>query len=95
MIKNDTSWLKKLEGKSIASVKPFGHESMLNYFIRIDFTDGTSNTFLYCRPNQVSVDTEVKKLFITLWTKAGGGKDYIKKEWTRLSNMLRDRGINI
>ncbi len=36
----------------------------------------------------------IHDLFITLWTKAGGGPDYDKKEWNELGTFLGDMGIS-
>ena len=35
----------------------------------------------------------IRELFLTLWTKAGGGPDYDKKEWNELGTFLGDMGI--
>ncbi len=92
MIKNDISWLANLEGKTFQSAKSFAHESMLNYFIDLTFTDDTKQVFLNCKDYQIYDDEEVSKLFNRLWTKAGTDH-YNKSEWMELKFMLNKRGI--
>ncbi len=94
MVKNDISWLAELEGKTIETAQSVGHESMLNYFIEIKFTDGTKKCFLNCRDYQIHIDEDVRQLFIRLWNKAGT-QDYVKSEWMELASMLEERGIRV
>lgn len=47
------------------------HESMLNYCIRLTFTDGSNALFVNARENQELPDETVKNLFIRLWDQAG------------------------
>lgn len=51
--------------------------------------------YRWSRGFEVTKDDEIKKLFHTLWTKAVGTKDYDKKEWQKLAQLLTPYNINV